>query len=975
MKTLVRSSKVLVFALLVALGPELSFAQSSQMDRQSYDDLISKLEMLVAEGTSDVPGSSDTLIRLADLYAERARILDFEAGQTNCTDCKGARKDRTAAIKLYQRSLRIASPQQRPRIQFQLAQLHSTLGKNQQASHWYREVLKSADSATQSLAHTGLGDIEFMKPNFKKAADHYQKALVNSRPQDRAYLNYRLAWCALNGGDNASSLSLIKRAISEADSNGQSPFKRDLMRDYATILGRNNFKDSDIQAFIANSNPEDVKENLKLLGEEAERLGNKQGALIIWTKYSQSENEKDGSSADNSLRIAMNQFDLNQRGLAIENLRITSERLKKKKCQDCNGVRVNFKNFLISWNRQEKAMPSLDLIKAYSAYIDAHPDDFEVQIWAAQAAELRKSRKEAAELYMTASMTAQRKGDRVTSDQTMMLAIEQAELAKDEALRENYLRRYLEVHPKGHEAFLVRYQLTLIEYKRAKYDVAARDFRTLALQSEWKDRDLRLKSAELALDSLAQKKDEAQILSWSSDFARAFPQQSLRFHEIHRKTAVNHLTAGIQQKLSDAEIRRRMAIVSAAPLDGASAADRRLILKNLLVTGESLKDLEIVEKSARSLLRQEGLSPQDEELALASLLWVQELRLEFSAAYKTALLMNFSDRKVDQKHLKLGLLAELAGANPQRHYRDFLASTKSSQQANEVRVRLIRRAKNPWNEFDLHARKLQSSPDLFASTALELYLKNPNKARLEKLARTPKMRSTVDGQRLIRIHALQEAQKIFSEVSKMRISSKSDQVLRKSIQSRIRKLDQVRNVFERAAQDGHLSLQANALGAIARENERFANEIRRLPVPRGLNKSEQAIYRTMIQDQAKPFETAAREANDLLEDFMDKNSAAIDELSRAVISGSTTDRLYAKFEYQSLRRLMSNRQAGKVESALAKTRISDRELESAKRKVRQNPLESSAVETLRELVARQGNGPLIAFLDLRLAQMQSEGRR
>ena len=125
MISVVRSFSLLFFALISLSLSSPSFAQTSEMDRQSYDDLIAKLEMLVASGTSDVPGSNATLIRLADVYAERARIFDLEAGKNNCTDCKDARKDRLAAIRVYQRALRAADATQRNRIHFQLAQLNS----------------------------------------------------------------------------------------------------------------------------------------------------------------------------------------------------------------------------------------------------------------------------------------------------------------------------------------------------------------------------------------------------------------------------------------------------------------------------------------------------------------------------------------------------------------------------------------------------------------------------------------------------------------------------------------------------------------------------------------------------------------------------------------------------------------------------------------------------------------------------------
>jgi hypothetical protein len=667
---------------------------------------------------------------------------------------------------------------------------------------------------------------------------------VGARQSDISYIQFRLAWCDLNSGKTLDALNMIIKAIKSADSNNQASFRKDLMKDYASILAKKDFTTKDVNQFVGLSTADEKDANLKNLGEESERLGNKKGALLIWTKYAASSGNENSKLAETSLKIAINSFDLGDKKATLKNLELTSQRIKNNECENCESARSSYRTFLISWNKKEKTEPSRQLTEAYRLYIEASPNDREAMIWAAQFTDMQKAHRDSAVFYAMAAEAELRANNRTSADQILVLAIEQAEKTGDANFKEAHLRSYANKMPNGHEINLVKYQIAYIEYKQGKYADVAPKFKALALNTDWTDKTLRVKSADLSLDSLALLNDRSQIISVCPVFAKAFPKERLRFNDIQRRAAVNNLTDALKTDgVSESDIRKHLQVLSQVPLEGATVKDKKLILKNLMLTGERLKDLVIVEKGARGLLGQQDLNAEEKEFARKSLLWVYELKLDFKNAYSVASQMQFPDLKPEQRHLKLALLAELTGKNPIEHYEAFLSSTKTTRAANEVRAKLIRMSKNKWAALERNLSFLKSTPEILASLTVEIYLQSPNIQKLDKISKIPKLSQTLEGQRLAKIYSLYSQQKELAEISRLRFTKNNDKAIQKSIKLRIAAFKKTRAIYESALRSNHLSLQALSLRVLAQENLRFGNEIQMLPAPRGLNKNHKQILR------------------------------------------------------------------------------------------------------------------------------------
>ncbi len=95
-------TRVLAFVSTSLVFASLAFAQNAKMDVATQDALIQKLEQVLPQINEKSEQATTLRSRLADLYAERARLQDLAAGESECSECtKAARKDRNTAIRFY----------------------------------------------------------------------------------------------------------------------------------------------------------------------------------------------------------------------------------------------------------------------------------------------------------------------------------------------------------------------------------------------------------------------------------------------------------------------------------------------------------------------------------------------------------------------------------------------------------------------------------------------------------------------------------------------------------------------------------------------------------------------------------------------------------------------------------------------------------------------------------------------------------
>ncbi len=95
-----------ISVLVVALS--LSAAHAVKMDETTHDQVISRLEMGLDSLEKGEPARTNVMIRLADLYADRARLKAMNEVAAGCLEkCPGSKADRNRSIALYKEALPI----------------------------------------------------------------------------------------------------------------------------------------------------------------------------------------------------------------------------------------------------------------------------------------------------------------------------------------------------------------------------------------------------------------------------------------------------------------------------------------------------------------------------------------------------------------------------------------------------------------------------------------------------------------------------------------------------------------------------------------------------------------------------------------------------------------------------------------------------------------------------------------------------
>jgi hypothetical protein len=967
----------LALSLLIAFFTIPAAAEAPQkMDLTDHNAVIEKLEVVVPNLTDDPAKLNLIQIRLADLYAERARILEVNAGEKDCTTCKDFVNDRKKAIALYEKAVMKAPLDSQKKSYLQLGHLYMATRQDKKAAALFKNITN--DKKLRSIhpkAYLGLADIQFANQQFETSLKTFNKAEKNAAKDDQSYITYRKAWAQLNIGNNKTALNLVQKAVRQASAPEQASFRRDLMRDYATILAKNDFGTAQVNTFAQFSPEADRAENLKYLGEEADRLGNKRGALLIWSQYS-AQDEKTKDTAEFNIRMALNYYDLNQPDTSLKFLDKTVKAISNEKCEDCKKVASTFRSFLVNWNKKEKSEPSKQLTQAYSLYFVAAPDDFEALIWAAQIAQQQNNSVVAYGFYERAAIVAHKNGKKAETEKFASIAMEVADSTKSDKLKEQSLHLYLDLCPQGPKRFLAQYQLAYIAYKQKKYETAASEFKRLALEKEWNDTGIKIQAADLNLDILATLKKDREIRSNAIEFAKAFKTKVAHFTEISRKVTMNILVKLVTQPDgSRSEIRSEIDILKSYSIAHLSNQEKLTQYKNIALAAEKISDIGTVQAVSNQILKAPGATADDIEFANKSLLWVAELQLDFKKAYQIAGRMKMSGQTVAQKQLRLGLLAELAGLNPEPHFNQYIRASGVSKKSNELRVKMIRRSGNKWAKLNEMMRHLRATPEVLASITLELHLAQKNDRVVNQVLNVRGVSRTAEGQYLLKLKKREEATAFVAQVSRAKIDMRNDRTVGRSMKQKIALLEQLKRQYDIALRVGDLPLQARILSSIETENRRFYSQIQRLPIPRGLRAQERVTYKNLINQQSEPFKLIADEAKTNLAKLINDNDKAMDELEKALRSSDTLQRRLAMSELRALRPYMTRSQISSFESTVSDMQVSSNKVEKIRREVRINPLNTSVLAELRELEARRANGPLIAYLDQRIEQLKNESRR
>lgn len=960
-------------ALLILLGLTQS-VQAEKMDLSTTSDVITKLERVLSI-TEENDSKAQIALRLADLYSERARFSDANSQNNQGTP------DRLKALALYETYFKNLDSQQKAIAILQMAQLYELTGQNQKAKALFESILRNSNQFPSEVvghAFIGLGEFKFVAGEYKAARDFYKKALqVKSAPR-KWFVTYRLAWCGFHLGEVNKATHGLATLLKE---NLEPSFAEEVSRDLATFYSRGQVGNKEIQT-LAQMSPERTRgDNLQYLAKELDRLGKKKSALQVIAFIGATNPVKNSDSSEDQIESHVQkaeiQYDIGNKK-ELKNEYTTAVSLWKDKGCDqkdqCENLRTRLKNIATKWDKAEKLSSPPSLLEVYALYTSIF-DDVEMNYWAAQLARRGQFNQKASEFYRAAAESCSRNSSQSECGKlfegSLLGYIEVAELSQNAALQDQAYDFYLAKNPKGAKASEVRYQKVYLKYKRADYAQAADDFHNLALESKF-DRGLAEKAADLSLDSLVLAHRETEIEIWALQYSQTFKHRQKDFLNISRKAIVNAVARVVKDQISEKYEWAYSKLLS-INLKHASQEEAKNIVKYKLVLAEKLRSLESVKISARQLLKLK-LTAEEKELALSRLAWAHELQLEFKEAFKITKKLELKELSQKERLLKLALLADLAGQNPDPYYIEYLNYETSGSQKAIIVARLVRHSKNPESVFRRYQSLLQINPELYGQLAVEVFAKNRSDSFASEMNRKRWVQRTKAGLVLSRF-AFVKGVREYQQTHRIKRLPKNVEQLRTALKERLRHLKQIDSFVLRSAEIGDWTSQIVALNIAESDYKRLSEEIKSLPVPLKLNRSQREQYRTLLERQAQPFTQKAQQI-----------SAKLDQLWG---QSDYLDALEADFKKSkgSMRRLLSQElnwlykaAPQDVKSSIAQIlrlpedKPESRHLIAARASVKHDPFNASTLENLKSLEERSGKTQVVAYLDARISKLQAGGR-
>lgn len=967
-----RGNRVAIVATLaVLLLPGLSWAQDESSNR---DLLIEKLERVQLNLAPQDPSKTAVTLRLADLLAERARVLAMKDLESGCTVCTAGSSDRKKALALYREVVAKAGDANKGKVLIQVGHLHQLEGNQDEALKYYNQVIREVPAPlTQAEASLAIAEIQFKQRRFQEAAASYAKVLSTPGAGSKGLAAYRSAWCHFNMGDLEKSVAGLRTILKtpelltrtgSAQATADVQFQEEVSRDLSTFMARRPVRDEEMKELEALS-PEKAKiANLLNVGQEASRLGRNQDAVLALNFVF----ERMSSPADRLQVLALRtqlKFGLGQIAEAAQDYDLALTLWGQNSgcgSVDCTEPQRLLRRFVTEWNKIEKTKPTAGLVTAYEKFVSIFPEDVEMALWGAQVARQLGDTAKAENFFLVALRSEAIKADADKRENILLTRLEFAEDSKSEDLRRRAYEDYLAQSPRQKKTFEVRYQLSHLQYEKGEYEASLQGLRTLALDQKG-DAKIRKQAADLSLDALVLLKDEKRLEDWAGEYATLFPgPEGKDFALVKQKTILSRAAA-----VGDSDPAQSWMILANFKAQEASPEDRMKAVKNRLILAEKLKKLPEARSAADELLTLPGLTAEDKEFALSRKAWLAELSLDFGTALTTTEKMALKDMAADQRLLKLAVFAELSGAQ-KPYYKEYLKVAPDETLRQAVASELVRKSKTPLVELKAHQAVLQKNPELWARLHADLLEKGTPLAQVKGILADAKVRATAPGQLMWRATYLEGFQTLKNKVTSHQLQTDTQKKLGASIRARAQLLEQLEKTASEAIQLGDWTAQVVSLDLVAKENDRFYQDLLSAPMPTGLTPEEEQEYLQILSTQAAPYQVKSQQARAKVTEFWtapgvmkELETAAKGDFPRLAAAEMTFLKDTAPTE------MATALAAVTAPAGVENTKPSLESLEAARRLVRDNPFDRTAVEALLNLEKQAGHRAMVGYLESRLS--------
>lgn len=968
---------------------------AEKMDLEANDLVIGKLEStLKSLNPGDKTINTVTLkIQLANLYSEKARLLLVEEGKQGCDNCLKSVNTRQKAIDLYSSVTPQQLDQDGGQSSLQLAYLLEATNSNKSLPIYNRLIQKSTTTKSNLIkSYSKRAEFYFKEGAFDKSIADFQKVQSLSPRTEHGPILHKIAWAYFNKGEIDQATNILFQILSNKTQNSKSDaagidesFQIEVARDLALFITKVSVTQNLLSKVFEVTPPSERANNLLFFSEESERIGELQNAVTAWEILIKS---KDASKQQKtSALLGLARYHRENQRFDKANSYFT-QALETTKASDDESSKI-FKLFLTQWEKQIKKFTKttqiknsqMALLQAYDKFLKYFTENYEVYLWQAQLAhKLNKFDKSLASYSRASDLIAEsiknNNSNKAQVDQqkkllneVLLTEVSLAENSVNSKLKLTAYDHYLTLYPNGPENAKVRYQKAKLFYDTNDYSKSYELFNEIATDANYNNADLKLKSANLALDSLAIKKDIPTLEERSNDYAKRFPQQQSDFNTIAVKAGmqITKSMAAREESAKNAEAALdKLNSITINPKTAKPADYKQYLMTKIELEIKANKWNQAL-THLNDYLSLNSVNATEKTWALNKKLSISEFILDFKMAYQTLLQLNYNTSKDPKDLLKGALIAELAQYPVLPWLEKVIKSPKSSRdQADLARAQMIRLSSNPWKSLRQMSSSLKHKPSLLASIALECFSNDNRYSEIPWVLSFSGVKQTWEGKTLQRVATMKELKDIEHSLARQTINAKNDLSLAKSLEKRVSLLQNLQSTLNKAQRNEEWSVEVVVANRLKIENQRLAGEIESLPVPKNIKKDKaRAQFKQELTRQAQPFYKTASELNTYLARlWKDKNY-----LNSLLQTIDSNDRVRATLmkELSAVASIAPPDFVKEVQAQLDefKNRPSNKEIAHTQLELQKDPFDADLHNQLLSMEKKRGNRSMVVFLQAR----------
>ena len=968
--------------------------QAEKLDLSAHNAIILKLESTLSLSTEDSMVQHVPIIhRLADLYAERARLLTMEdEGRGAQKFAEQIKSDRKKSVLTLQKILSSLSKAEKGSALLQIAHLGEMLSENEEALKIYRQIEKNPnefDNVTKALTEIKLGDYAFVNNDLTKSQKHFENAVLFPENPRKSYSYYRLAWVHYNLGQTLIAESKLYKLLQTPSlfktKSGQTDesFVEEATHDLATFIARNDLTQTSLKSYMQITPEKLRKKNLIYLAQELDRTSKKANALKVWAIVG-AQNLSFEDQIDRQINITRIEYELSQFNLLLAEIDKSILIIKKSTCTDnpvCTLAKENLRHIITDWARAEERKVSAQLITAFSKYT-SNFEDYEMNFWAAGLADKREQHQDAFIFYARAStllkdIQPKNPQQQKLFESSLIGGIEMADYAKDPQMKMQAYKRYLEFNPNGAQKNEVKYQIARWFYDQSDLKTAHGEFKKLSLDATM-NLSLREKSADLCLDTNVLLKDETSIEKDSYDLAQHLKNKKSEYLSIWRKSILNQTATLLNSKQTLGQLKDELIKLNKIDSQSFQNNEKIMLVKNKIEISFRLKEIDSLIQFSNELLAIKSINQEDQQKALHYLAWTSEIRMNFKESLKFMRSIHPKPKNLAAYYLKVALLKELSQQNPTRDYESFIAASRDKSKVQFAAHQIILNSSRPRNAFAKYESLIKKNADLYPSAAMSAYEQSKDPSFSTKLLSQSAFKNTAEASLIRHQNRFADFRKMSQRFASEKLKAGSDSSLKRALVRRNGLIHQLEQFTNQSIAKRDTVEQLVFLPLLAIENKRLADEILALPQPRKLSKTEKQMYDEQLKTMVTPYlkQSLAIEAKvkelwkqDATQSILTVLSDWSVQINRPGHNLATQELSLLKTSVQSL-----GLSSDAFEKLTEKSQKVSSEAFSLQSKIYKNPFDYSYLEKMKSLHLTLGSGPMVAYIDSRMIELNSRGR-